>query len=75
MVCNYLKRLDTGFRRNDGKRYFGTFYEIVKVDYIFHNRKNIGQNQGNFKRFTVSVSKKYHINLDLNLMRDIENKF
>jgi hypothetical protein len=31
MVCNCLKRLDSGFRRNDGKRYFGTFYETVKI--------------------------------------------
>ena len=30
MVCNCLKRLDSGFRRNDGKWYFETFYEIVK---------------------------------------------
>jgi hypothetical protein len=37
MVCNYLKRLDFGLAiipdadpgRNDGKRYFGTFYETV----------------------------------------------
>jgi hypothetical protein len=39
MVCNCLKRLDSGLAvipdpdpgRNDGKRYFGAFYEIVKV--------------------------------------------
>jgi len=29
-----LKKLDSGFRRNDGKRYFWTFYEIVKVEYF-----------------------------------------
>jgi len=32
MVCNCLKRLDSGFRRNDGKRYFGTFYECIIID-------------------------------------------
>ena len=31
MACNCLKRLDSGFRRNDGKRYFETFYEIVNI--------------------------------------------
>ena len=40
MVCNCFKRLDSGLAvipdldpgRNDGKRYFGTFYEIVNFD-------------------------------------------
>jgi len=32
MVCNCLKRLDYGFRRNDGKQYFGTFYEAIKIE-------------------------------------------
>jgi len=40
MVCNCLKRLDSGFRRNDGKRYFGTFYETFLRDslnlYLFN---------------------------------------
>ena len=72
MVCNCLKRLDSGFRRNDGKRYFGTFYEIVKVDYIFYNRKNIRQNQGPFHKIVFSVLKKYHNNLDLTFVHDIE---
>jgi hypothetical protein len=31
MVCNCLKRLDSGFRRNDGKRYFWTFYEAINI--------------------------------------------
>ncbi len=29
MVCNLLKRLDSGFRRNDGKENFSTFYEFI----------------------------------------------
>ncbi|MFO7971022.1 MAG: hypothetical protein R6U40_04650 [Desulfobacterales bacterium] len=29
MVYNSLKRLDSGFRRNDGKRYFMTFCEFI----------------------------------------------
>jgi len=29
MVCNCLKGLDSGFRRNDGKRYFPTFYKTI----------------------------------------------
>jgi hypothetical protein len=29
---NYLKRLDSGFRRNDRKAYFQTFYEIINFD-------------------------------------------
>ena len=32
MACNCLKRLDSGFCRNDGKRYFGTFYETVNAN-------------------------------------------
>jgi hypothetical protein len=27
-----LKRLDSGFRRNDEKRYFPTFYEFINID-------------------------------------------
>jgi hypothetical protein len=34
MVRNCLKTLDSGFRRNDGKWYFLTFYEIIKVKLI-----------------------------------------
>jgi hypothetical protein len=29
MVRNCLKTLDSGFRRNDGKWYFLTFYETI----------------------------------------------
>jgi len=32
IVCNCLKGLDSGFRRNDGKRYFSTFYDAIKFD-------------------------------------------
>jgi len=32
MACNCLKKLDSGFRRNDGKRCFWTFYESIIVD-------------------------------------------
>ena len=40
MVCNWLKRLDSGLAviqdpdpgRNDEKRYFGTFYETVNIE-------------------------------------------
>jgi len=28
-----LKTLDSGFRRNDGKWYFSTFYEGINLDY------------------------------------------
>ena len=28
--CNSMKTLDSGFRRNDEKRAFGTFYESIK---------------------------------------------
>ena len=31
MVYKSLKRLDSGFRRNDGKRYFMTFCETIKI--------------------------------------------
>jgi hypothetical protein len=32
MVWNYLKRLDSGFRRNDIKRYFETFRETINLE-------------------------------------------
>ena len=34
MVCNYLKELDSGFRWNDGKLYFPTFYEFITLGTI-----------------------------------------
>ena len=30
-IYKALKRLDSGFRRNDGKPRFQTFYEIIKI--------------------------------------------
>ena len=30
-IYNYLKRLDSGFRRNDEKPHFQTFYEVIKL--------------------------------------------
>jgi len=30
-LCNCFNILDSGFRRNDEKRSFSTFYELVKV--------------------------------------------
>ncbi|MFO7971735.1 MAG: hypothetical protein R6U40_08290 [Desulfobacterales bacterium] len=33
MIYNFLKRLDSGFRRNDKKRCFGTFCETINVHY------------------------------------------
>lgn len=35
MVCNYLKILDSDFRRNDEKWCFLTFYDFVKFDKVF----------------------------------------
>ena len=34
MVCNCLQRLDSDFRRNDGKMYFGTFYESIHIGFM-----------------------------------------
>jgi hypothetical protein len=31
-LCNKLKKLDSGFRRNDKKWCFSTFYEFIKAD-------------------------------------------
>ena len=31
-IYKLLKILDSGFRRNDGKAHFQTFYETIKVD-------------------------------------------
>jgi hypothetical protein len=30
-IHNYLKKLDSGFRRNDGKPHFHTFYESINI--------------------------------------------
>ena len=30
-LCNQLKKLDSGFRRNDKEWYFFTFYEFIKI--------------------------------------------
>jgi hypothetical protein len=32
-IYNFLKRLDSGFRRNDEKSKFQTFYEIISFDF------------------------------------------
>jgi predicted nucleotidyltransferase len=31
-IYNYLKRLNSGFRRNEEKPHFQTFYEIIKLE-------------------------------------------
>jgi hypothetical protein len=31
-LCNQLKKLDSGFRRNDKKWCFSTFYEFINFD-------------------------------------------
>jgi len=31
-LCNQLKKLDSGFRRNDKKWCFSTFYEVINLD-------------------------------------------
>jgi hypothetical protein len=41
MVCNYLKRLDSGLRRNDGKRYLGTFYDTINLDELVKSPKTV----------------------------------
>ena len=33
-LCNQLKKLDSGFRRNDKKWCFSTFYEVVIYDIL-----------------------------------------
>ena len=30
-LCNQLKKLDSGFRRNDKKWCFSTFYEFINI--------------------------------------------
>lgn len=37
-VQNILERLDSGFRRNDAKREFLTFYEGVKLNSLVKSR-------------------------------------
>jgi hypothetical protein len=32
-VCKHLGTLDSGFRRNDGKNAFSTFYETINVSF------------------------------------------
>jgi len=49
-VYNLLKILDSGFRRNDKKDRFQTFYEFIKMHSNFYYRlrslrKNVQQSQ------------------------------
>ncbi len=37
-LCNQLKKLDSGFRRNDKKWCFSTFYEFIKFDGFVKNQ-------------------------------------
>ena len=37
---NYLKGLDSGFRRNGRKAYLQTFYETIKIDDLVKSRKS-----------------------------------
>jgi hypothetical protein len=32
-ICNHMKRLDSGFRRNDKKWCYSNFYEFIKVGF------------------------------------------
>jgi len=43
-----LKILDSGFRRNDGKGYFQTFYEIINNDEFVKSRlgRHPGESRG-----------------------------
>jgi hypothetical protein len=38
--CNYLILLDSGFRRNDKKMHFLTFYEFIKTEIFTFKVKN-----------------------------------
>jgi len=38
---NYLKRLDSGFRRNARKKHFQTFYEIIKIQILIEKDRFI----------------------------------
>ena len=49
MVCNCLKRLDSGFRRNDGKRYFWSFYEASKINCAECDKYTCDRLEGFFK--------------------------
>jgi len=42
------------------------------INLSFYNRKNIWQNQGRFNKIVISIAKKYHNNLDLSFVHDIE---
>ena len=38
---NHMKTLDSGFRRNDGKTNFETFYEIINTKYYTKKSRKI----------------------------------
>jgi hypothetical protein len=43
-LWNQLKKLDSGFRRNDKKWCFSSFYEFINIEYLrnsFHYKKTI----------------------------------
>jgi len=39
--CNQLKKLDSGFRRNDKKWCFSTFYEFIKIEYLWKSLRPV----------------------------------
>ena len=54
-IRNELKTLDSGFRRNDGKRFFSTFYEFIKIDGFVKSPVHPSIPQGERIIKTVSV--------------------
>ena len=48
---NYLKGLDSGFRRNDRKAYLQTFYEIIKF-----NRTQIYADNRRYKKDAMRIA-------------------
>ena len=41
-IYNYLKRPDSGFRRNDEKSHFQAFYEVINIERLFFPPSALG---------------------------------
>jgi hypothetical protein len=41
MICKYLKELESGFRRNEGKWYFWTFYDGINREPLNREPKQL----------------------------------
>ena len=74
-LCNQLKKLDSGFRRNDKKWCFSTFYETINTDKAAKRRlSTIFRSYGQAK-YTKNLNLHIVISISYVLQRHISGLF